>query len=177
MRVNDLVYFAPGIRFDEVDISGPGLPKQFRQRIVELYLDPADSCAARGQGFAAGVLVLSCIDALARFQFGGGVGQRNKAFLGREVKSFSERGDATALYEDFRNGLVHEARIKKGGQFSLETDQTVLSMEGRMIVNPARLIAEVRIALDAYIALLETVQAERSKLSAILKADYATDLR
>lgn len=71
MRVGDILYFAPGFRFDEVDIDGRRLPEQLNRRFVGSYLEPAKECLEHGFSFAAGVLLVSCIDALARLRFRG----------------------------------------------------------------------------------------------------------
>jgi hypothetical protein len=97
------------------------------------YLEPAARCAADRHAFAAGVLLVTCIDALARMRFNNPkVGDRIKRFAREELRSFSASGLATRFYEDFRNGLVHEARIKNGGQFSLDIGSTVERVSGRM---------------------------------------------
>src|SRR5882672_10174553 len=110
LGIDDILYFAPGILFDEVDLGGQQLPEQFRARIEGFYLQPADLCADKDAAFAAGVLVLACIDALARVQIGGGVGERFKKFAADELPSFKSGDRAARLYHDFRNGLIHEAR-------------------------------------------------------------------
>ena len=78
MKLGDVLYFAPGIRFDQVDLGGPRLPEQFRQRVRGFYIAPAEKCAEMDYAFAAGVLLVSCIDALARHRFGDGVGRRDR---------------------------------------------------------------------------------------------------
>src|SRR4051812_11163377 len=86
MRVGDILYFAPGIRFRDVDVNGARLPDQYRQRIVGFYVEPAEGCAASRQAFASGVLLVSCIDALARVRFSErSVGDRIKRFAREEL--------------------------------------------------------------------------------------------
>ena len=46
------------------------MPDQFERRVRSFYLEPAIVCAEAGFGFAAGVLLLACIDALARIKMG-----------------------------------------------------------------------------------------------------------
>jgi hypothetical protein len=111
------------------------------------YLQPAELCADKNAAFAAGVLVLTCIDALARIQIGGGVGQRFRQFAARELSSFRSGDKATRLYDDFRHGLVHEARIKRGAQFLLQFDETIVELDRVLLINPRRLVSEVRKAL------------------------------
>ncbi len=175
MRVGDLLYFAPGIRFDEVDVDGPGLPDQFRQRIKGLHIVPAEECAERQHAFAAGVLLVSCVDALARLRFGNGVGDRFKRFAREQLKSFASGDLAERFYQEFRNGLVHEARLKEGGQFSLDIGSTVEELKGLLLVNPRLLAVEVHSALDGYVTLLRGEAKELAKLAQALRQDHAKD--
>ena len=46
MRIGDLVYFAPGLRFDEINLDGSALPQQVELRISGYYLKPAKNAAA-----------------------------------------------------------------------------------------------------------------------------------
>ena len=149
MRIGDLLYIGPGFRCDQVDLDGPELPMQFQDRMIGFYIEPGEKCARSGYVFAAGVFLVSCIDALARFKFGDGVGGRFRKFLHRELHfddSITQR-----FYDDFRNGLVHEARLKNGGQFSLETKTTVSELNGLLRINPDYLAQEVRAALHSYV--------------------------
>jgi len=177
MRIGDILYFAPGIRFDQVDLNGTDLPQQFDCRIVGFYLEPADRCAQHGFAFAAGVVIVSCIDALARVRFGGKVGTRFKKFVRNELPSFAPGNFADRFYDDFRNGLVHEARIKNGGQFTLDADQTVQSVNGLLLVNPQHLSAELRVWLASYVSSLTSNIAGRQKLAKKLGADLAADFQ
>ena len=174
MREGNILYFAPGIRFGEVDLNGPGLPNQYHARIIGFYVDPAEECAARGQAFASGVLLVNCIDALALVRYGGRSGVRFRRFAREELRSFSPPL-ANRLYEDFRNGLVHEARVKNGGQFSLDIGSTVEERAGLMLINPEQLAVEVRASVDAYTNLLNRDDAARRGLSCTLARDFAKE--
>lgn len=155
MRIENQLYFAPNILFADVDFGGPGLPEQFRARMIGFYLNPAHACAQSGHAFAAGALVLLCVDALARLQTGERVvGRRFKTFARHYLASFASESRADCLYDHFRNGLVHEGRIKSGSQFSLDTTETITNINGIMLVNPVLLANEVGIALDRYIDVL-----------------------
>jgi hypothetical protein len=176
MKIDDVLYFAPDIPFDEVDFDGPQLPAQFAARIDGFYLEPADYCVQRNFVFAAGVLLTTCIDALARVQARDtNIERRFTSFARKWLPSFSTMATAKRLYEEFRHGLIHEARIKKGAQFSLEFAETVREFDGILVINPARLSAEVRQALDSYIEFVRTNAAARNELSATLKADHGDD--
>jgi hypothetical protein len=177
MRIGDLLYFGPGLRFDQVDLDGPELPKQFENRMIGFYIEPAEKCARCGYAFAAGVLLVSCIDALARLRFRDGVGRRFRKFVCKELRSFSADSLAQCFYDDFRNGLVHEARLKNGGQFSLETNTTVAEFDGLLLINPACLAQEVRVALHSYVTVLSQDDRARARLALTLRRDHSDDFR
>jgi hypothetical protein len=177
MRIDDILYFAPGIRFDEIDFSGKRLPDQFHARIDGFYLQPAQLCADKDAAFAAGALVLACIDALARIQIGGSVGKRFRRFAADELSSFKSGDRAARLYYDFRNGLIHEARIKTGAQFSLQFDETIRELDSVLVVNPRRLAGEVRDALEKYVQQLREQPEKLWQLIAALREDHADDAR
>jgi hypothetical protein len=176
MRIDDILYFAPEIPFNAVDFNSPQMPVQFQSRIEGFYLAPARRCVDAGFAFAAGSLAVVCIDALARFQVGGKVGPRFKAFVRRELRSFASETKARQLYDEFRNGLIHEARIKRGAQFSLDADATITEIGGVLLVNPARLTEEVTEALGNYVDRLVRDSAERRRLARLLVADHADDV-
>ena len=177
MKIGEILFFAPGIRFSEVDLNGSGLPEQFRRRVTGFYVEPAEECAQRGWPFAAGVLLVSCIDALARLRFGDRVRKRFRKFAAEELESFSDADLTERFYDEFRNGLVHEGRLKKGGQFSLEVGKTVELLDGILLVNPKYLADEVRSALGSYVTLVEGDDAERQRLAGALSQDLAEDFR
>lgn len=183
MRIRDVVYFAPDVRFDEVDLDSPKLPEQFRSRMLGFYIEPAEVCAgnANGYAFASGVLLVTCIDALARFRYGEdlGVEERFRKFATEELPSFSNgNGDlAYWFWERFRNGLVHQAELKDGAQFSLQITATVVSLNGFLLVNPVYLAEEVRAALDAYVDLLKREDGERQRFRDLLSKDLEADFR
>jgi hypothetical protein len=101
----------------------------------------------------------------------------NQKFAREDLRSFSDDARAKRFYEEFRNGLVHEGRLKNGAQFSLETSATVEPVNGILLVNPTYLAAEVRSALDAYVALTTNDVGERGRLGASLWQDLEDDFR
>jgi len=184
MRKSDLLFFADEIGFDQVDLFGSALPEQFCQRITEFYIKPAEECAKQNYAFAAGVLLVSCIDALSRIRFGTVTANRFKEaprrkrfikFVREELQSFSSSDIAERFYRDFRCGLVHQAGLKNGGQFSFQIGTTVDDGEGLIVVNPRLLATEVGSALRKYVTSLESDQNERAKLAKALEQDLAKD--
>ena len=114
MKVGDHVYFAPGIRFSDLDLGGPRLPEQYRTRIEGYYLTPANRAVEAGDAFAAGLLALAAVDAMSRLYFGPNRPSRRvkldfPTFVRLLLPSFSVPTNAEILYDKYRNGLVHEA--------------------------------------------------------------------
>jgi hypothetical protein len=133
-------------------------------------------CAEAGFGFAAGVLLLACIDALARMKTGmEKVGERFKDFARHELTSFSEGDRAERLYDAFRNGLIHEGRIKAGAQFSFDIESTVDVLQNVLVINPMRLAHETERALEIYTAQLRADKKLRASLIRQLSEDHEAD--
>lgn len=119
MRVDDILFFAPEIPFFSVNPNSPELISQFCARIQSYYLSPALELAERDEAFPAGVLLVAAVDALARYDPRCTNSEtRYTDCLVRELPSFADFRSAKRFYDDFRCGLVHEARIKNGCEFS-----------------------------------------------------------
>lgn len=73
--------------------------------------------------------------------------------------------DISRLFsEHFRNGLVHEARIKNGGEFSLDTESTVESYGESLRINPKLLYKEVENAFNKYLTKLDNNETSKKLL-------------
>lgn len=172
MRIRDQLYFAPGITFAEVDTVGPALAQQVGQRIQGFYLAPAVELAEAGHAFAAGVMAVTAIDALARLRTGReDVGGRFQAWCAAYLPSCAG-GRCKRFYESFRNGLVHEGRIKDGCEFSLESHVSFRENNGTLVCNPRLLLAEVEAALRAYVRTLEADPQDLAQLRHRILIDF-----
>jgi len=177
MRIKDELYFAPGIRFAKLDSSGDNLPDQFSKRIVGYYLEPAIQLAKSDHAFASGVLLVTCIDALARYSTGKeNVGDRIKEWCQQELPSFNDENTSERFYCDFRNGLVHEARIKNGGEFTLQSNRAVQTKGPILCINPSYLYEEVSQALNRFIELLKADDDKRKKLAEKITSEFKFEL-
>lgn len=178
MRIGDELFYASGVAFKDIDLDSGLILEHFSTRIVCYYIEPAEKCSDLGCGFASGLLLVSCIDALARFQYDVNVGvkERFTRFAREKLLSFSENDISERFYDEIRNGLVHESRLKKGAQFSFEIPTTVEINNDMLIVNPKMLADEVRTALISYISLLNKDQCLRENLINLLKEDHRLDL-
>lgn len=179
MNISDILYFAPGIPFKDVDWEGGKLPDQFHARIEGFYLEPAECRIETEHAFAAGLLLVSCVDALARLKYrSNNVGQRFKKYLTKDLKDF-KGALAQRFYDEVGNGLVHEARPKNGAQFTLDSfiNKTLDERGDILLANRKYLIAEVREALRTCIELLKKDEHELRLLSASLMLDLEKDIR
>jgi hypothetical protein len=70
---------------------------------------------------------------------------------------------------------IHEARIKKGAQFSLQFDETIVELDGVLLINPRRLASEVREALGRYVKQLQEQSEKLRHLAEVLRKDHADD--
>jgi len=173
MRIGEHLYFAPGITFSNVDTRGDTFPQQVTKRIRGFYLVPARALAEAGHAFASGVMLVAAIDALARLQTGrDDVGGRFRDWCAAHLPSCTD-AISERFYKGFRNGLVHEARIKDGGEFSLEARETFQEIGDILSCNPTCLLAEVEAALDAYLHTLEVDSAELEALRGRICDDFA----
>ncbi len=176
MRIADILYFAPGIKFAELDLSGQILPEQFEKRMKGFYLEPAAAMIRNGHAFACGLLLVSCIDALARLHLSTGVGDRFRSWVKAQLQSFASNDIAHRFYDEFRNGLVHEGRIKNGGQFALDQPETVVIVSRCLSINPKYLADEVNDALHRYVAELKGNTNTRNELLDRIKTDFRHEL-
>jgi hypothetical protein len=181
MKVGDYVYFAPGILFKDLDLDGPRLPQQYSSRIEGYYLAPAERAAQAGDAFAAGVLALTAIDAMSKLYFGPNRPSRQvkidfEFFVRGLLPSFVEPVNARILYEKYRNGLIHEARLKDGCQFELGRSRTFDSTGPTPIIDPASLIAEVRAALKQFVSELRGSSQFLVEIAKCLREEFSFEL-
>jgi hypothetical protein len=177
MRKGKHLYFAPGITFSNVDTTGVNLPQQVGERIRGFYLVPARALAELGHAFASGVMLVTAIDALARLQTDrNDVGGRFQEWCTTHLSS-SKDAISKRFYENFRCGLVHEARIKNGGEFSLDFSETFQENGNILSCNPTFLLAEVEAALNAYIRTLELDPTKLETLRHRICDDFVYEFR
>ena len=159
MRIGDLLHFSPNFKFSELDWNDSDrLIEAFEDRVLGFYLNPAEKLCKNGDGFACGVLCSTAIDFVAGIETEErDVGPRIKEWLSSHIGDFARNISATSnrtfaelFYLNFRNGLIHEGRIKELGQFSYDTPEIVSMKDGVMLVNPQLLLTEVKSAFLRY---------------------------
>jgi hypothetical protein len=175
-RLGDLLFFAPQIPFSSVDLRGGGLPNQFFRRIDGFYLQPAIELAHRRHDFAAGLMAVCAADALAGFITGAsGTTERMIAFF-RRVPGLDDQDTAALFCDHFRNGLVHDARVKYGSEFSVDLRGVAQRNGDRLVVNPLLLAKSVRRVLQDYRDRLNRDTAELKSLRARIRRRFKVEL-
>lgn len=178
MRIADELYFAPRIKFSDIALRNDSvLASQLYARLFGFYLEPAYILIDKRYAFAAGVIIVTCIDALSRFEFGTNVGT-NKRFpdwCTSKLPSFKD-GYSQRFYKDFRNGLVHEGRVKKGGEFTFDRKQAVTASDETFSINPEFLIEEVVAALDEFTNRIVVNSEDAENLKNVIESDFEYEL-
>jgi len=99
-----------------------------------------------------------------------------RTFARLRLPGFKEATRADSLYSNYRNGLVHEARLKNGCQFQLGLARTCDDRGPAMVVDPARLLAEVRAAVAALVAEMRESAAFRREMVRYIEREFAFEL-
>lgn len=95
-----------------------------------------------------------------------------------ELPSFRDEKVSTRFYKEFRNGLVHECRVKNGGKFALVSEpDTLRVLKGVLAVNVRCLIQEIDQALRKYKESLRQSSNLRTKLSNLLLKEFEYEFR
>jgi len=132
MKIGDILYFSPKYRFDQINWNDEEeLIEAFRDRVEGFYLNPARVLNEHKYAFGSGILCVTTIDFLARITNNSErVGHRIKRWLTENMPKYFDETLAQRFHEEFRNGLVHEGRIKNCGQFSYDVDELVHQENG-----------------------------------------------
>ena len=177
------VYFAPGIKFSDLDIYGDQFPDQYGRRIKGLYLDPAMVLIESKHAFSAGLLIVCCVDAIAKYQLLDieknkyKVGKRFKIWCQMNLPSFKNDQYAKCFYEHFRNGLVHESRIKEGGSFSFDIDKVVSENQLSIDIQPWLLHKEVDQAVSIFIESIKKDKYKCNLFSHVIQSEFKQELK
>ena len=180
MNIGEVLYYAPGIKFTAlVNAGDKSLIDAFEKRINGYYLDAADVLNKNKHAFGAGDLCFDAIDAVAGHEFGrkrGQQGERFKKWISKlpDFKKLSW-GELEMVYDDFRNGVTHEARIKHAGQFTYEIGRAVYIEENRVMINPKILLDQLREEFLNYIDVAKQNPEAASRLSNSIRKDIEED--
>jgi len=179
-RTGDIICFSPNYELSRLITAEPiEIADQLERRVEGFYLGPADLLNRKSHSFAAGVLCFVAIDAIARYEVAGGYSSdRFKKWIVKlpDFRQLAD-GELDLVYEEFRNGLLHEGRIKRAGQFTYKIPKTVLIENGVVLINPRVLVDQIRAALELYV---EKTKSDRRKLQLLAHAimkDFEEDFK
>jgi hypothetical protein len=203
MKVDNKIYFAPDMEFKSVDWDDHhSLVEHFKTRVYAYYIIPVqrmldwleeadnDPFVLLGTAFGSGVICCTTIDFLALAEFNiPRVGERYRDWLKKYIPELDnpdpDNGHSTIahrFYEEFRNGLVHEGRIKNAGQFSLDPDsfyppsQVFSFVDHAMVVHPFNLLTAVETGLHQFCNELHGDPAKLTYFAVNLEAVFQTDV-
>ncbi len=154
------------------------LIEKFKDRVETFYISPAEQLNIARKGFAAGVLCITMIDCLAKIFYH----ERNKfkkwlkdnidEFRKKDPDSSRTRTLADRFYEEFRDGLIHEGRIKAAGQFSYDLQDIVKADDRVMEVNPDKLLLAIKNFFYNYLTQIREDESKFYQFSNYLKNDF-----
>ena len=191
MIIEGIPYFSKDRKFTQLKWDDKdALLKAFRDRVREFYIEPIKELnKQKKRPFAAGVLCVVTIDFLARIETGWDkVYKRFKYWVKNNIKEFYTSEPDTPLqefvdrfYEDFRNGLVHEGRIKNAGQFSYDDNvlvkfDKVNGPKPIMIINPKFLQEAISKSFEKYIKKVQNEESIFKKFKSVLMGDFQQDV-
>ena len=185
MRIGDILYFSPNYKFSVLNWDDKKiLIDAFKDRVKGFYIKPAEKLNGDKNGFAAGVLCATTIDFLARITIeADNVGERIERWLRKYITEFNQkvpdnrsRTLARRFYEEFRNGLVHEGRIKNCGQFSDNFSELIHMEDKIMVINPVLLLEEIKTSFETYIDNVENDTSLFHQFRRALIRDFGDDV-
>lgn len=185
MKIRKKIYFSQKYKFNEINWDNQdNLIKVFQDIVESFYLKPAKLLNNYKYGFAAGAICLITIDFLARIETGSNhVRERFEKWVKCNIKEFNKtdinnpsRTLAYRLFEDFRNGLVHEGRIKKASQFSYDSHELV-EIDQSIMINPRYLLNAIIKSFKKYINKLKTNKYTFDNFKKNLEKDFHEDMK
>ena len=187
------LYFSPKYTFEEVKTlierdERNELIEAFKDRVYGFYLNPAkklNEMVLKNKdnieySFSIILICSAVVDFLALFQSGvENSKERSKKWLENNIHEFKSNPElASKFYSWFRCGLVHEGRIKSGGQSSYEFGGLIYLEEGKYIkINPDNLLKEIEKAFESYINTLYENDEEFERFKALLYKKFVEEFR
>jgi len=184
VNIKNELYFSPNYKFSDLNLENRNnLISAFQDRVEGYYLKPTKCLNRLRAAFATGVMCVITIDFLSRIETGiNKVGKRFRFWVESNLREFEKFNQdislhlfATRLYEEFRNGLVHEGRIKEASQFDYLIDELVIIDGPIMVINPNFLLKEIVRSFKKYINKLKTDAEIFEKFRENLKEDFQED--
>jgi len=182
-KINEKLLFAPNCKFKQlrtyiISDSRNKIIEAFKDRVNGFYLNQAKKLNEHWDSFIQGAICVICIDFLARIEYNSNrTEERIVNWLTTYINdSFDERL-AKRFYKEFRNGLVHEGRIKNGSYFSNDSEKLVNEINDFMGINSQKLIDAISESFNRYIEKLRTDEIEFLNLRRFIIRDFKKELQ
>lgn len=166
MRVEDILYFSPNHKTPYLDLDdGVILLQAFVERVEEFYLKPAEKLNNEFEAFSKGVLILTAIDFIGDYFIRTGNSDRIMKFCSglNSIKKLDKANVISVtkiINNDYRNGLIHEGRIKNMGQFFYGINELIVVGNNNTMINPTVLLNETRERFYEYVDKIENSKEE-----------------
>jgi hypothetical protein len=181
LRIEDTIYFSPSYKFKDIDWSDNAkLINAFKDRVFGFYTNPVETLNSKREGFATGLLCIATIDFLARIFLDEDKEpkERIKEWISENIADFKNNSKSQQVFwKFFRNGLVHEGRIKNGGQFTYEIPGTVYLEKEVMLINPGNLLKDIKTSVVDYLKILECDKEKFKKFKDQVKDDFKEEIK
>jgi hypothetical protein len=182
MNINDIIYFSKKYKILDLKFDNKKMMiSAFKDRIESFYFKPIELLNKEKHAFAAGMILLSLIDALARYNSGNNnVGERYQQWILENIESINSFNGqreriSKRIYEEFRCKLIHESHIGNGGQFSYEMLDSIKNENEFIIINPDCLFREVKTAFEFFIEKLKTNEKIYKIFSSQIGKDFKSE--
>jgi hypothetical protein len=118
------------------------------------------------------------IDALATvdIRYSGGVGRRIGEWCKQNIASLPSDQMRHRFYDDFRNGRVHESRVKNGSEFDLRGKHSAIFDNSRLVVNPRLLFHDISAGLTKFVAVLKGDTKANLAFAKCLRSEFHYEL-
>lgn len=189
MRFEDEIYFSRNYEWTSINVLDPeDLVVKFEDRVTTIYLEQArklikDEKNSFYNSFAAGIILFCTIEWLGTFLTSkSGFKNKLNVFLQQSsyFTAFDKKEQDTitkTIVECFRNGIVHNGRVKEACQFDIFFDKKLFVVNnGLLIINTEPLYDLVANVLLEYVKLLKKDQGERDEFVNIFKKEFKSEL-
>jgi hypothetical protein len=153
-------------------------------------MEPTKKLNEDKKTFATGVLCGATIDFLARIETGSDkVGERFEYWVRNNINQLNKPNPdntsqtlAYRFYDEFRNGLIHEGRIKNESQFSYEYPNELVKLvnvngdKSVMIINPNDLLRDIATSSNKYMKKVKNEDFTFQALKCTLIRDFQRDV-
>ena len=150
------------------------LCNDFIERIKSFYWEPAAKLLELNpdsNSFAAGVILLTMVDAMSVYSIAdiSVNNKRYKEFL-KTYLSLTE-GQSKLVYDNYRNGLIHEGRIKSSNIFKYDDGELISPTSSGSAINTKQFLLKCEEAIQKFSCDLLTDDVLKWRLVSRLK-DY-----